>query len=90
MVIRDDGKGKFSCTTLENTAGTEKRSAQVERLETIESLPGGKWTMETVSSEVDIKDAKERLAEGDVFAVYKLIETEFVTGVYGGGGWSVG
>lgn len=46
--------------------------------------------METVSSEVDIKDAKERLAEGDVFAVYKLIETEFVTGVYGGGGWSVG
>lgn len=40
--------------------------------------------METVSSEAVIQDAKERLAEGDVFAAYKPIETEFVTGVYGG------
>ena len=43
-----------------------------------------KWTTETVSSEAVIKDAKEGLAEGDVFAEYKLIETEFVTGVCGG------
>jgi len=47
-------------------------------------LSGEKWTMETVSSEAVIQDAKERLAEGDVFAAYKPIETEFVTGVYGG------
>lgn len=45
-------------------------------------MSGEKWTTETVSSEAVIKDAKERLAEGDVFAVYKLIG--FVTGAYGG------
>ena len=42
------------------------------------------WTTEAVSSEAVIKDTKERLAEGDVFAAYKLIETEIVTGAYGG------
>jgi hypothetical protein len=42
------------------------------------------WTTEAVSSEAVIKDTKEQLAEGDVFAAYKLIETGFVTGAYGG------
>ena len=103
MVIWDDGKGKFSCTTLENTAlalrnvllkpaETANRLvrvsdfavSQVELLEAIESLSGEKWTTETVSSGAVIKDAKERLAGGDVFAVYKLVEAGFVTGAYGG------
>ena len=57
---------------------------QVSLLEAIESLSSEKWTTETVSSETVIKDAQERLAGGDVFAVYKLIETRLVTGAYGG------
>jgi hypothetical protein len=111
MVIWDDGKGKFSCTTLENTAlalrnvllkpaETANRLArvsdfavsQVELLEAIECLSGEKWTTETVSSEAVIKDANERLAEGDVFGVqadrdrvrYWCLWWLF------GGGWSVG
>jgi len=103
MVLWDNGKGKFSCTTMENTvlalrnallkpAETANKllfvsdfaTTQEELLATIERLSGEKWKTEMVISEEVVRDAKERYANGDLGAVYVLIETGFVTGEYSG------
>ncbi|KAK3061453.1 hypothetical protein LTS18_006250 [Coniosporium uncinatum] len=81
MVFWDDGKGKFSCTTMENT---RLRYYPGGTAGAIERLSGEKWKTETVISEEVVRDAKERYAKGELSAVYVLIETGFMTGKYSG------
>jgi hypothetical protein len=99
----DNGKGKFSCSTMENTTLAVNRAllnpdisknkclfisdfatSQSELVEMIENISDEKWTIKKTDSKAAIEENQKKVAEGDHFAVYKLIEIGFVSGRYGG------
>lgn len=58
---------------------------QAELLEAMKrASPGEKWTIEKRNSEKAIKEAKQQYAQGDLMAMYTLIEIGLVTGKYSG------
>ena len=59
-------------------------TTQNEVFAMIEELSGKKFERSYVNTEDIIADARKRLAEGDVYAAYPLIEVGFVTGKYSG------
>lgn len=101
--LADDGRGKISASTMENTALALNRSllnpeatknsvvyisdfatTQRELVAAIERISGEKWTINKVDSYKAIEEYKTQVAEGDHFAVYRLIELGATTGRYGG------
>ena len=102
MTMADEGKGKFSCSTMENTSLAVNRSllhpektkntvvyisdfatTQSDLVAAIQRISGEEWTIKKVDSHKAIEENKQKVADGDVFAIYKLIELGFVTGRYG-------
>ncbi len=59
-------------------------TTQVELVEAIERISGEKWTLKTIESYNAIEENKKQVAEGDHFAVYRLVSLGAVTGRYGG------
>jgi hypothetical protein len=59
-------------------------TSQAELHATIQRVSGETWAIETVHSEKVIREAKEKIENGDMSATFNLIETGFVTGRYGG------
>ncbi|KAI9714419.1 MAG: hypothetical protein M1820_000380 [Bogoriella megaspora] len=59
-------------------------ATQAELLATIEKVSGEKWAVERVNTDAVIRDANQRLADGDTTALWDLINTGFASGRYGG------
>jgi nucleoside-diphosphate-sugar epimerase len=58
--------------------------SQREIVAAIERISGEKWTFSSVDSAQMIPEYQKRFAEGDIMAVYKLIEIGFVSGKFSG------
>jgi hypothetical protein len=103
MILTDNGAGKFSCTTMDNTAlavnhvllhpsqssnraiyTSDFAANQEEILAAVERISGEKWIKEYINGEESVKRAAQRIANGDPFAKYDLINIAFTKGGYSG------